>query len=699
MADPYQKCPCGCGRNLKHCASKKVLGELDHIFQAINGNQRISAIDQINRLLATEPESTLLLAIKARAQVELGEHDSLVETLNRFEELAPQSPTLKMLRAINLTGDDVDAALQTLLEGWENRENADEEMVGLALLIVAQSLLETDNAGAAYRLLSVISSSDDTVQRLQLAAAMQMREDSIFINMARQLQPPPPDHPLVTELEAIDHEIRQLLWLKADRKLKQLGEQHPEDPQVLRRIGVMLLLRNHPDAKEAWRRLAASSNFSENERLHAEIVANMSTTADDEWMMDILSVTYPVDNLDPVMEKIVSNPQFQSVGQNARPEGDDEPPPRGVYLLLDRGLPSEQSEIDQLQLDQVPCVLGELLVYGKQTDAPARLKVRTQAVNREKCESVLKSLVDELKPGESEVVGQAYKPDVETSLPLYLPPSIGLEQQERITREGHRKSLLELWPRAPHPALDGLTPAMAARDKTRRQTVNALVVMHETIDSNEHLDMEDYLTLRKSLGLPHEKITDVDWDKPVPLDQLARIPFESLTDEQLLIAVPEMLNFGARLSAAVLHEALKRPEVVKSQQLNLESYCVALAKESRAPVHAVQWMERAADVAEARGKSPAEHLIGMLLPAMISQQKETLERTMTRLTTKHINEPGVRESLMQFFQMIGFDPLQQAPSAAVSGQGGATEGGLWTPDGGGSAGGGSESGSGLWLPD
>ena len=175
MADPYQKCPCGCGRNLKHCASKKVLGELDHIFQAINGNQRISAIDQINRLLATEPESTLLLAIKARAQVELGEHDSLVETLNRFEELAPQSPTLKMLRAINLTGDDVDAALQTLLEGWENRENADEEMVGLALLIVAQSLLETDNAGAAYRLLSVISSSDDTVQRLQLAAAIGAR--------------------------------------------------------------------------------------------------------------------------------------------------------------------------------------------------------------------------------------------------------------------------------------------------------------------------------------------------------------------------------------------------------------------------------------------------------------------------------------------------------------------------------------------
>ena len=51
---------------------------------------------------------------------------------------------------------------------------------------------------------------------------------------------------------------------------------------------------------------------------------------------------------------------------------ENEPPPRGVYSLLDRPLPGSGAEI---AIDKIPQQLGQLLLFGKQTDRSVRLEL------------------------------------------------------------------------------------------------------------------------------------------------------------------------------------------------------------------------------------------------------------------------------------------------------------------------------------
>jgi hypothetical protein len=48
--DAYQYCPCGSGKKLKFCCSKDILGELDKVVRAVDGEQRVAALEQIDRL-------------------------------------------------------------------------------------------------------------------------------------------------------------------------------------------------------------------------------------------------------------------------------------------------------------------------------------------------------------------------------------------------------------------------------------------------------------------------------------------------------------------------------------------------------------------------------------------------------------------------------------------------------------------------
>ena len=48
----------------------------------------------------------------------------------------------------------------------------------------------------------------------------------------------------------------------------------------------------------------------------------------------------------------------------------NEPPPMAVFLVLDREIPATAQNLSR---DNVPKVLGEMLIYGKETDRPARV--------------------------------------------------------------------------------------------------------------------------------------------------------------------------------------------------------------------------------------------------------------------------------------------------------------------------------------
>ena len=69
-------------------------------------------------------------------------------------------------------------------------------------------------------------------------------------------------------------------------------------------------------------------------------------------------------------EQLLSSKRVQSVPFDpAQFQEANEPPPMGVFLLLDREIPQHSASLSR---DNVPKVQGEMLLYGKETDRPAR---------------------------------------------------------------------------------------------------------------------------------------------------------------------------------------------------------------------------------------------------------------------------------------------------------------------------------------
>lgn len=700
MADPYQKCTCGCGRSLKHCASKTVIHELDAIEQAIAGNQRIAAQARIDSLLAAEPQSTLLLALKARVQLELGEIDAAKETVAKFEQAAPDSPTMKVLRALTLAESDSDAALHSLLSAWGSREDADPQTLAFSIVVVAQSLMAAGNPAAAIRLLEALRGEDEVVARLRSQATAMEQREIVFLRMARVCDAAPAQHPLKQQLDAIDQAIYHLDWLKADQLLQEVAPKNPRDPEVLRRIGSLLLLRQQDDAWAAWKHLSNLETEDENERLFAEIVSVLTQPTDDEWMANVWKVTYPVESLDEVMEKIVSDGNFFLSPQP--PEArDDGPPPRAEYFVLDREPPANPVDC---RLEDVPRVIATLVIFGKQTDAPARLVLIAVEPRLEMAKQKLDQLVAGLTETERESQGEVPLHEVQAREQLFITPEYSTEDQERLRHEMARHTLLEQWPQVAHPALGGQSMAEAVKDDSKRRTVNALVVI---LEGTTDVAAEDARELRSQLGLAHELVSpeSVPADKMIPFDELTRLPLSDLSDEQLMNAASQLAMYGSLLGPA-LDIALQRPSLLKHDKYQLHMLCEMAAKQASNRSETVQWLLKAADAADARGDSAAEYLLELLVPAAMTQNRDLLNDAMNRLTTKHIDEPGVRENLAAFFQMLGIDPATGQPMGGAAGPAaapapppGQADSGLWTPDGGAPASGGKKEGGGLWLPD
>src|SRR4051812_39011584 len=90
--DPYTPCPCGSGKKLKFCECATESADLEKVLTMIDGDQRVAALDQINRVLATKPKQKAMLALKGIVQVQLGDEAGAKETISNFLTVAPNNP-------------------------------------------------------------------------------------------------------------------------------------------------------------------------------------------------------------------------------------------------------------------------------------------------------------------------------------------------------------------------------------------------------------------------------------------------------------------------------------------------------------------------------------------------------------------------------------------------------------------------------
>jgi hypothetical protein len=133
---------------------------------------------------------------------------------------------------------------------------------------------------------------------------------------------------------------------------------------------------------------------------------------------------------------------------------------------------------------------------------------------------------------------------------------------------------------------------------------------------------------------------------------------------------------------------------------------------------AVGFLVKAQEIAKTKGRSPARYLLAELPYRLQRGEEQESRRILNLLTTKHGNEPGVQQALVNLLAQLGLvrvDPATGRPVMAIPSGAGAgaaptplgaaaaeaeaaapAPSALWTPDQ--AAGSGAQGKSKLWLP-
>jgi hypothetical protein len=417
---------------------------------------------------------------------------------------------------------------------------------------------------------------------------------------------------------------------------------------------------------------------------------------------DVLTVTWTVRDPEKLQTGLLSDQRVVQVPFDPRSfTEEDSPPPRGVYLLLDRPMPASA---EGLAAEAMPNFLGQALFFGRQTDREARIEVLgLTAADLPQTAALLQALAGDAIDLETkqEVVGKVSASQELLQHKWRPPRDITRQQLQALTIEFQRDALLAKWPDLKLGALDGKSPREAAADPACR--VRALAAVMLLSSWNEHLSSWfDFNELRSRLGLPtldpiHAQKGDVE---RLPLIRLTRLVVEELDDESLLTAYRRAVAFGATPAMRKLAKAvIERPDFPAKED-QLKAYGV-LARSCEDGDEALGYVDRGRNAAEAAGR-PGGHwdLFELSLRFGRGEVREAIS-LVGHIEQRHMEEPGVAEALTRMLIQVGLlrpdgtpATMPRSPQEAALAEPAAAPGELWTPDSQQPAGKGK-----LWVPE
>ena len=257
-------------------------------------------------------------------------------------------------------------------------------------------------------------------------------------------------------------------WRAAAESLLSLSEKVPDQPVILRNIATLQgWLGQSQKATEMWHRLAALPNVPLEDAVEVEALAQFL----DDNIVDVvqrLRYHHPVRDMDRLMERLLSDRRVDRLPVDPRELAQEgQPPPRGVFLLLDRPASAATPETPWREL---PRVLGTLSAYGKETDREARLEVTLDRVpDLESHKAIVADIVGEWAgAGPEEVREQVPLVEWLTVPRLHLPEGMSMEQASAALAEYRRDAILHRWPDMPLAAIGGKRPLEVAGDPAYR---------------------------------------------------------------------------------------------------------------------------------------------------------------------------------------------------------------------------------------
>jgi len=711
--DRYMPCPCGTGKKVKFCC-EDLLSDLEAIQNMLEGEQRLACLEYIDKLLETHPDRACLLAIKTLLHSEMEQNEALEKTLQHFEAKHPENPLAAAERAIQLA--EAGNAKQAVLKLQQALATVVEQMpirVYEAIGILGRALLAEGNvlAARAHLLLQAsIGGSEDPRAMSLLAPLIRSPEVPLLLRDEQPLIEAEEESPEVQEAVELASKGR---WLEGADRLAALAQQQSTAAVVGNLAILQSWLAQVEQAATNWKKYAALDSLDPDQAIEAEAIGQLIDPEAEFTTVALVCHTLEMEDIDPLLALFSANPQMEILGDTqAGPlQEEGQPPPRLVFLLLDREMPASGKG---LTLEALPRVLGQGYLFGRETDRSARLEF---VLYQDEQSAPTLELLKKIAEGGLQNVGQeqvlSEVPDIERKMAMQtrVPPDTPVEDRERLAAEKQKWAIFHIWPELPQPALDGKTPRAVAKKEKGNRSLQAAILVLETSHATAG-EIIDFNRLREELQLPLPQPISPEGINPdrLPMVRMDRVIVDEMSDAWLLHAYRR-----AAMVAATSVLARLAPEVIKreslSGQVDKAEACGLLAGGASTSEQAIEWLTRAREWAANEKESPARWLLAELDLRLRRGEATEAQQLLGEIQTHHIREPGIAQALFELLARYGIvdpraaNPANMPPAAAPQ-PGDFTETApsttaeseqkIWTPEGSPS---GEQKKSTIWTPD
>jgi tetratricopeptide (TPR) repeat protein len=696
--DTYAICPCGSGKKLKFCCCKDLVHELEKVTRAIEGDQRVAALDQINRLIAEKGKRAALLALKSETLLVLENFEEAEKANADLLELMPHgSNGLAMQAILDAVRGNVDAAVERLQEALESIDDKMMRIVYSAIALIGNALLESGKlvAGRAHMLLQATFGGERDSVGVQTLVRLNMNPSvPVLFKQDFQFAECPPGVPWQGEFTAAMKSARRGAWLAACESLESLSQKVPNQPEVWRNIAILRgWLGQEEQAVTAWRKYAALPGVSNDDAIEAEAMAALMQPPSDTDLVDVVKVTYQLTDSERLMESLLSDKRAAELPFNpAEVVEEGEPPPKAAFHLLDRPMPDSLEGIQSN--DELPLVIGEVYVFGRQTDREARIEVLLE--RNEKFEEQKQEIVQRLgefagKFESEQVTEKTSRLHSELNPQRRFPRNAEMPRLMELAKDQRRESYLKRWLDVRQDIFDGKSAREAVAIPALRNRV-AAAVLNQELASEENASEKDFdfNEVRRNLGLPDRGTTQFSGNiLQVSLIRMGRLDYTKLSDEDLLQAYGRLTMGGYRTALLrCAEEIIARPSM--SQRMNLAQVYHTLTLVSSDSAKALGYLEQGRRLSTAKGESAAPWYLLELQIRLSRYEAVEAERLIRLISTRFTNEPGIAQQLYTLLVRHGVinpdgTPTQGAPGPAPPGAvaaepAAAPASALWTPD-------------------
>lgn len=691
--DQYELCPCGSNKKVKFCCARDVLPEINKVLTALQGDQRVAALDHVNHAIEKKGDKDCLLNIKTNILLQLGEEDQARETAKQVLKKNPDNPiALANHGLLDAAAGKLDAAVDKLQQCLDLIGDSMPYSVIEAIKIVGLSLLQSGRitAGRSHLMLYQVlhPDADEQVSRLVSRTFMTPKIPAL-LKVEMPIVQPPTDQPWSEKAQQAIERGARGRWLTAIEMLQDLDEQYPEQPVIRRNLAIYQNCLGTPeDMAEAWSDYAHTPGVDFEDAVEAEAFAQLIDPDLEAQTLDVVSVTYDLTDIGKLMETLATDRRCDEVPINEQGLAEDEPRPKISYLVFDRERPETSAGLTR---ETVPNVYGQIYVYGKQTDRNARVELVTTRNDQfeqkvKQIESVLGDLIGEQQ--ETEVVGQVTRLSDTLTWDWQFPEDTPHELQTRLLNEQRRIIMLEKWPKLPQPSLGGKAPEeVVGQDKYRIALAAAVLLLEMTteyqISSSVGLD-----ELRDKLQVPRRKIhtrDDFENVQDISAVRLGQVDYSTFNDEDL-VAVFQKAGIVASYKALhdICEEILKRDSL--EDDIDKSSVYLMLARMQPDLESSLSLIQKARNICIDKKVSPARTLIAEMEARLERGDIQRVPDLIREIESKYIREPGVGNELMRVLVRFGIvdpsgnpnqpprEPVVKEPAPSGSSY-------VWTPEG------------------